>query len=83
MMNLQELENLKIPAKSNLSMRDLVELLRQPEMTDSVYLAYKYGFMRGQNNIKNQRKRKAPAGAANTNQGSPITKPTDDFRKDD
>ena len=30
-----------------------------------------------------QRKRKAPAGAANTNQGSPITKPTDDFRKDD
>ena len=30
-----------------------------------------------------QRKRKALAGAANTNQGSPITKPTDDFRKDD
>ena len=30
-----------------------------------------------------QRKRKALAGAANTNRGSPITKPTDDFRKDD
>ena len=81
MMNLQELENLKIPAKSNLSMRDLVELLRQPEMTDSVYLAYKYGFMRGQNNIKNQRIRKAPAGAANTNQGSPKPHNNDEVTK--
>lgn len=51
--------------------------LNQDDLNEVLLMLIKLGLQ------ADQRKRKAPAGEANTNQGSPITKPTDDFRKDD
>lgn len=88
MTTIQKIEaiSLKKYSNYNLSATEIRMLLDQAEtesLVDAIYNSFKFGFSRGQNSIKNQRKRKAPASAANTDQGSPITKPTDDFRKDD
>ena len=56
---------------------DLTQLLdyaKSDGLFNAISLAYNYGFMRGQNSIKNQRKRKALAATANSNQGTPKQK---------
>lgn len=69
MLNLQKMKALD-PGRYDLTFMETLQLSKL-DMFDAVYLAYKYGFTRGQNSIRNQRKKKAPASATNTDQGVP------------
>lgn len=69
MLNLQKINALD-PGRYDLTIMETFQLAKLDKF-DAVYLAYKYGFFRGQNSIRNQSKKKAPASAATTSQGAP------------
>lgn len=69
MLNLQKIDALD-PGRYDLTFDETLQLVNMYKF-DAVYLAYKYGFTRGQNSIRNQSEKKAPASEATTDQGAP------------
>lgn len=56
----------------DLGLRDAMAFLALCKTSpfEAIGYAYRYGFVRGQNSIKNQHKRKAPAATRNSYQGT-------------
>ena len=73
MLNIEKIKNTRQGTYA-MPFKALQEILPYADTTgiaDAVILAYDYGFVRGQNSIKNQRKRKAPAGAGTPTEAGP------------
>lgn len=64
---------IKLHPKQDLQQSEAIQLyfMARQRPFEACWAAYRLGFARGQNSIRNQRKRKAPAGADTPTEASP------------